>query len=664
MSRVGIELVVELAVRGPILVHSSEIGPWGVDAVALRDSDGRLVIPGDAVQGKVREAYDEIGGDPFGDEWSRRQSMAMLRQYELAEGRTAEAAEQYETYKQQNLNAKVLRYPMVFSDFTSVDTWPTAGVQTISQTAIDSDTGSAKGGSLRVFDCPVQAGQIARFTGTVHFFSEDETTAATTMDRLVQTLNWVLAFGSQRSVGFGRHCDDQHQAAARIVGKTVTDFDKIAAVEPPDAAAQSVLVDFTFRDPLCLPCGVVNGNTYESRDEIPGEVLRGALAELLKQIGGLPTACCDISQAGNDHPFKTLCDAFDRVRMTTARPTKAEDSRDVRIQPNSLAFVGDRLFDFVLEKDLTETSRLHGRAAAFRHDWKPKHHDAANEYFGTAFPRQELRVRTSIDEEGRRRAKTHNLFAYRMVRPEGLHWRAVISIDDRPRDGNAPDESQRQQIISQLLSLLQSGWLSVGKTRAHGTGRLVEARPAPKPVQPLKIRSSEDDVFVITLRGPALMIDPRECVDENGFMKCLEEINALYAKYWQQVSDETLAEIPERRFKIDSLVGGFQARKYRYSPDPNFDMSAIANPDERVRIQGQFPYNPSLILEPGSVFVLKLADGKALADAQAKITEWLSHGLPLPEWAKRAYGDTHHTNIFLPQNGFGEIDVNLDCHTN
>ena len=34
MSRLGVEVLVEMSVRGPILIHSSEIGPWGVDAVS------------------------------------------------------------------------------------------------------------------------------------------------------------------------------------------------------------------------------------------------------------------------------------------------------------------------------------------------------------------------------------------------------------------------------------------------------------------------------------------------------------------------------------------------------------------------------------------------------------------------------------------------------
>ena len=218
--------------------------------------------------------------------------------------------------------------------------------------------------------------------------------------------------------------------------------------------------------------------------------------------------------------------------------------------------------------------------------------------------------------------------------------------------------------MSELLAVLQSGWLSVGKTRARGTGRLVNAIRTPKPVQPVRIRDSEEQVFVITLRGPTLMLDPRECLEEkDGHMKNLKEINALYAQYWCEVSNGVFTEIAERRFKIDSLIGGFQAYKYRYCADRSVDIRQVyADLQPRIEAQKKFPYNPTLIVEPGSVFVLKVTDNRNLNQAQATIAQWLSHGLPLPDWVKKAYGDTHHTNVFLPQNGYGEIDVNLPSH--
>ncbi|MEI7702003.1 MAG: RAMP superfamily CRISPR-associated protein, partial [Planctomycetia bacterium] len=117
-----------------------------------------------------------------------------------------------------------------------------------------------------------------------------------------------------------------------------------------------------------------------------------------------------------------------------------------------------------------------------------------------------------------------------------------------------------------------------------------------------------------------------------------------------------LTEIPARRFQSNSLIGGFQARQYRYDPDPDHDVRKEHDLRDRRAQQRMFPYNPTLVVDAGSVFVLKVAEEQQQQAAQ-RVAEWLAHGLPLPQWACRAYGDTHHTNIFLPQNGYGEIEV-------
>ncbi|MBN1852726.1 MAG: hypothetical protein JW829_08375 [Pirellulales bacterium] len=657
MNQIGIEATIELILRGPILVHSSEIGPWGVDAVAMCDPAGRLILPGDAVQGKIREAFDEMNDgmnhDPFG--------RSRCKDMETYVDKTDENKRE-DTYIK-NLDARFMPYPLFFSDFLSIDNWPGPGQQTISKTSMDVDTGAAKAGSLRTYDCPVLPGQLARFIGNVRFFCCDENKGQQMLEEIRKALRWIISFGSQKSVGFGRNVDSEGQPDIRIVEWTATQFSKLMESKQRHIKASNVLVDFSFLDPLCLPAGVVNGNIYESRDEIPGEALRGALAELLKQIGGLGPNCEDLAQVSEvnpGHPFLNLCKCFDRIRITTARPTRAGTAGPVQVIPRSLAIADDRLFDFA-RVDQKRAERLFNQhAAAFCHDWKSKDWKTVNDYFKTVFPRQELRVRTAV-ESNNRRAKTHSLFAYRMIRPEGIVWRGTVSIDGRNRNGHPATDDELNAALNECLAVLDSGWLNVGKTRARGRGQFVAADHRPDKIR--SVRQPRLPMFIIMLRGPALMIDPRKCLENNGAMKSLKKINQLYKNYWKKISEESLEELPKRRFKQDALVGGFQARKYRYSYGTSqaldFTKQSI---DSRKSAQKDLPYNPTLIIEAGSVFVLQVTDPGRLDDAKNKVIEWLNHGLPLPEWAAEAYGDTHHTNIFIPQNGFGEIDVNLPCH--
>jgi hypothetical protein len=52
--------------------------------------------------------------------------------------------------------------------------------------------------------------------------------------------------------------------------------------------------------------------------------------------------------------------------------------------------------------------------------------------------------------------------------------------------------------------------------------------------------------------------------------------------------------------------------------------------------------------------------------AQQKIKKWFEQGLPLPDWAKKEYLNDDKSDWsscpYLPQNGYGEIAVNLPIH--
>ena len=68
---VGVKVDLELTIAGPILVTDSESGPSGLDAVCMRDSIGRLVIPGTLLKGLYRESLENLGLDPWNESESR-----------------------------------------------------------------------------------------------------------------------------------------------------------------------------------------------------------------------------------------------------------------------------------------------------------------------------------------------------------------------------------------------------------------------------------------------------------------------------------------------------------------------------------------------------------------------------------------------------------------
>jgi hypothetical protein len=83
-------------------------------------------------------------------------------------------------------------------------------------------------------------------------------------------------------------------------------------------------------------------------------------------------------------------------------------------------------------------------------------------------------------------------------------------------------------------------------------------------------------------------------------------------------------------------------------------------------------YRPWLLTETGSVFVLQGKEGahpEEIEDNKKLINRWLSQGLPITESVNKWYrlGDNpsrywQHTP-FVPENGYGEIAVNLQHET-
>jgi hypothetical protein len=61
---------------------------------------------------------------------------------------------------------------------------------------------------------------------------------------------------------------------------------------------------------------------------------------------------------------------------------------------------------------------------------------------------------------------------------------------------------------------------------------------------------------------------------------------------------------------------------------------------------------------PGSVFVLKLAGDRTMAEE--RLCEWLYHGLP--QLADAPGGEDWQETPYIRNNGYGEIAINLVLH--
>ncbi len=658
----------EISVLGPLLVQSSEPGPWGVDAVCLRDTTDRLVIPGTELMGLYRAALDRLGCDSFGraasSATSNSESGRSLKQDKSATGLMAEPLSSF-SVDPGNISS---RYPVWFSDARSVHVWPVAGQHTTSMTAVDPESGTAKPMSLRALDCPVPIGAQAAFRFQV---------VAAVPDGLhknfAEVLNAVLQEGLQyagghRTIGFGEVRESvimglrYYQPATFATTDARTQVFSNLALESASASlfplgsshvasenakawAASCPAAFTVEwqvlDPFCLTEGVVNGNVYESVSFLRGDVLRGALAGLLKRALGIDSR----TNMGHGSDLRQMqqpvCKNFDAIGFTDAHLSGN------CIAPRSFAVHRGRMFDLsLISQPDGSACLLDGIAPRFQPDWKESEWRIVRSVFPQREPRRELRIRTQI-HAGTRRSDDEKLFAQRLVDPTDQLWQGRMTLHaDGLTAANAlstPKEREDlfRSVFLQLEDMLNSGHMTVGKTKARIRGRIIGHQPFESFDEVAKdVETSVDagESFVVMLTSASMLVDyykhPELTLDP-------KRLTDIYREVFTELSNGVCTL--QRCFVSHQLVGGFRAWQ---------ETSATGK-----------PYNPLLFTSPGSVFVLK-AEKSRKADAGRCVSRWLSRGLTPPgknvlTWVGERFGD-EFPFIILPQNGYGGIKLISD----
>lgn len=494
-----------------------------------------------------------------------------------------------------------------FDDFVHAETERDKSLYRI---RMDEKRGAADEGAYQEIEAPFDCGDRAEFTGSIRYAARTPEEAKQIRRMIHLGLRWITQLGAERSVGFGLLLNVEIGKArmkslfldpARVATSGAEFFDLIIN---PDA-------------PFCLARRRVTKNIFESERIISGGALKGSLATIWLEALGKTG---DIED-DTDPARRELCRNFAKLRFTHAFPAHAEQrTRPVQPPLSLVKCPTPTLYDVALHGKPGLISST--KAPIFSIDWKSD--EDVQKRFGWADPPRKLVVRTRIEDN---RAKEDNLFAYEMVIPDNYDWYARIDL-------HAVNASERMAVEAQLRSLLAHGLHGFSKTKATARVRIDEGAIDPHMKSQL---APIDDQWIVTLQTPALLCNPQGLNETSDS----ENLKQAYAETWDQISNGAL-EL-SHYFAAQSLVGG----KYLYE-----------------RFQPGKPYNPFLLTNAGSVFVLK-AKTDAAADC---IDEWFKYGLPLPAWAGVLYARTgddgsHWSNCpFLPENGYGEIAVNLPVH--
>lgn len=510
-----------------------------------------------------------------------------------------------------------LRGRLHFTDFAHVEA-PAKPRKTSTGIKMDHARKSAEEGAIQIMERPFEAGGQAEFGGICWFFAKDDAEIDAVMKDLGLLLSWLTSLGADRTIGFGRFL------GARLAETGLSTKEVSAKLVPESPPAESLDFSFTPLEPFCIAQKHLTRYLFEGSEVIPGGALKGTLASMLLEM--LDGKGFEVDK-NLPPPWNVLGEHFREIRFTHAFPSG--ESRPI-VPPLSLVKFGNAKAKdvalhekwFLGEKILENDGKREAQpcAPAFQIDWKDD--SDVKEHFGWPKLARELRVRHEHDPE-KRRAMDEQLFAYESVAPkDGVAWRASVDL-------SKVDATSRSQVWACLKVLLGLGFNGLGKTKAR-TGPVNCEACSSKGVEP------KDGLFVLTLQTPAFLCDPMEAAKTSG------PLFDLYKAVWGDLSKDSSGNPAlelVRFFARQSLEGGYLGQRFGKHR----------------------PYNPFFLTSPGSVFVLQPVKGNE-ANATELVKKWRDHGMDMPNWVKVRYGDSWETNPFLPENGYGEIAVNLFCH--
>lgn len=287
-----------LTVRGPVLSAGLGTPDLRLDAAMRRDAGGRHVIPGSLVRGRMREALEEMlattGADPA----------AVSAVFGGPDGP---------------------RSRVVVGDFVEA-VQPSRGLTP--RVSISPVTGTARAAQLAFLEgAPDPADRV--FHGRLRL---PEGGAAgldsADLERLLRcTLAWARHLGKSGTAGWGAFTAGPVDTTGLrgLLGRLTPD--QSGPHRPTGytwqraaAPAGRLRVTVTLKSPLVVADGRAKDNTFEGRDDLPGSVLRRALADRLLGLAGLPPGGWVRSDLpGLSGPTAALAAAFGEVHASFLR---------------------------------------------------------------------------------------------------------------------------------------------------------------------------------------------------------------------------------------------------------------------------------------------------------------------------------------------------------
>ena len=469
--------------------------------------------------------------------------------------------------------------------------------------AIDPIREAASEGALQVLECPWHPGTDVVFRGKVRLRGPSSDIDAFAQ-QVKKALQWTTQFGGLRSIGFGE-----------TVEVALNPRSPAEAAVQPKLESDRMRLALWFDEPFCIVGARSSKNYYRSDDVVPGGVVKGALSTQIGDSGrDYHSLAKNLATLHFGHCFPAaLADPDERTHLADTwhadgfswltRPSQA---------PASLVETHGDIADVAF---IDGPVLIDDQAPAFMVDWKQSAFSKLTGLTKWVAPGRALRVRTAIDPT-ELRALSGALFAYDMVETDLHIWVGDIDLGAVPA-------SERQAVREELCEALSSGLTGIGRSAAFADVLFdAPTAGATNPVVEL-----EGDIAAVTLQTPTLLRGSNQNYEE-AFDALTNGAMELVRGFWR-----------ERLSGAD-----FMANRY---------------------FRGR-RYQPFLLTEPGSVFVLKLREQEK---AEAWLKDALRFGVPLSDPVRSTYefGAAPEAELwqmcpYLRQNGYGEISCTTAFH--
>ena len=613
-------LHISITVRGPLISQSANPGALGLDIVIARNHKNQIYLPGTLISGKIRQALEELD-DAIKTETKPDWFAPDLNNWL---GQVSE-----------NNFPKTKR--LFFSDFVYDGDEPDN--KTRYRIKIDSNRGAVEKHQIVMIESPFISGESYTFKGQVQFFSSKHTVDAIKIHINVG-LKWLSHLGAFRSIGFGQ-----------VLQAEISDVTTLPISEPSPTNINSEINRIGLcihpEHPFCLAGKPNTDNLFESEAIIPGGAIKGCIATTWNHL--LDKQSGKIDTEAEDTKFKELRENFSKIKISHAFPGHIQNTRPV-VAPFSLVKTSKEgpLYDVA---QLTGPALINNLPPDFAVDWKDTQ-DTLNDYpwpyirfkdWGWDSLESELRIRTAIDRDALRSAE-EQLFAYQQIAPEKPSENGIIKVNWYSElDLSQIDNPQKSIVLEQLKVICSQGLIGLGKTKTPLQLDFLTQADKIKPTIPSYLTPLEHNTWLVTLQTDTLLGNPENLNETSG----REELHKMYYDAWQEISNEKLSLL--RYFARQKISGGNHRQHTMRSADNN-------------------TYRPWFLTEAGSVFVLQSNDTDA-DNIRKMLEDWLSNGLPLAKSAINWYRLKENKTQFwrytpyVPENGYGEIAVNLITET-